>query len=91
MSNLIRTQVMLPEDILTDLRVIAAERNWSVSEVVRVGVKNLVEKLRPRKISGVKFLRKIAENAYSGKVPSDLSTNDEYLYGKLAPDYQGEK
>ncbi len=89
MSNLVRTQVMLPEDILTDLRVIAAERDWSVSEVVRVGVKTLIEKLKPKKMTGFEMLKKLADSAYKGKVPRDLSSNDEYLYGKLAPDYQG--
>lgn len=90
MSNLIRTQVMLPEDILSDLRVIAAERDWSVSEVVRIGVKTLIEKLKPRKMSGVEFLRKLADNPIKD-VPADLGSNDEYLYGKLAPDYKGVK
>jgi len=78
---------MLPEDILTDLRVIAAERDWSVSEVVRVEIKNLVKKLRPKKMSGVEFLKKLADNPLKG-VPADLGSNDEYLYGKLAPDYK---
>ncbi len=91
MSTLVRTQVMLPEDILNDLRVIAIERDWSVSEVVRLGVRNLVEKLKPKKMTGYEMLKKLADNAYKGNVPRDLSSNDEYLYGKLAPDYQGGK
>ncbi|MDZ7586494.1 MAG: hypothetical protein U0946_01955 [Patescibacteria group bacterium] len=91
MSNLVRTQVMLPEDILTDLRVIAAERDWSLSEAVRVGAKNLVEKLKPRKKDAIEMLWKLAQNPYKGKAPKDLSSNDEYLYGKLAPDYKGER
>ena len=37
------------------------------------------------------MLKELADNAYKGNVPRDLSNNDEYLYGKLAPDYQGGK
>jgi len=91
MSNLIRTQVMLPADLLADLRLIAAEKNWSVSEAVRRGVKSLIVRFKPKKMSGVEMLRKLAENSYKGDAPKDLSTNDEYLYGKLASDYKGDK
>ena len=35
-----------------------------------------------KKMSGKEFLDHLAKNAYKGKAPTDLSTNDEYLYGK---------
>jgi hypothetical protein len=82
---------MLPADLLNDLREIAAERDWSVSETVRRGVRGLVNKIKPKKMSAVDMLWKMTKKPYGGDVPKDLSTNDEYLYGKLAPDYKGEK
>jgi len=82
---------MLPVDLLEDLRSLAEDNDWSVSEAVRRGARSLVAKLKPKKMSGVEFLQKLADNAFEGEAPRDLSSNDEYLYGKLAPDYKGKK
>lgn len=86
MPNLVRTQILFSEPMLEDLRLWAAERGWSVSETVRRIVKEKTAKAG-RKRKTIEVLREMAKNAYKGNVPMDLSTNDEYLYGKLAPDY----
>ncbi|MBI5356574.1 hypothetical protein HZB78_03090 [Candidatus Collierbacteria bacterium] len=89
MSNLIRTQILFPADVLTDLRLMAVEREWGLSETVRNLVREKIKKVKPKKINGAEAMLKMAAWAKKHKVtgPPDLSTNDEYLYGKLAPDY----
>ena len=82
---------MLEPDLLADLRWLAEEKGLSVSEVVRRASKSLVTKLKPKKMTGVEFLRKLADNPIKGGVPADLGSNDEYLYGKLASDYKGRR
>lgn len=89
MSNLIRTQILFPADMLTDLRLMAAERDWSVSETVRSLVVSKVKQAKTKRKTGIETLFELAKNPYRGKAPRDLSVNDEYLYGKLAPDYRG--
>ena len=84
---MIRTQVLFPRDLLSELQLIAREYGWSVSETVRRFVTEKVKRVKPKKMSGVEAMLNMAKNAYKGKVPPDLSTNDDYLYGKLAPDY----
>ncbi|GEM_PF-3427718 len=91
MSNLIRTQILFPADMLTDLRMIAAERDWSISETVRSFVAKKVKRIVLKKKTGIDTLLELAKNAYKGPVPKDLSVNDDYLYGKLAPDYRRTK
>ena len=88
MANFVRTQVMLEPDLLADLRWIAEEKGWSVSEVVRRGTRSLIKRLKPKKKDAVEMLWKMAQNPIKGDVPSDLGSNDEYLYGKLSPDYK---
>ena len=82
---------MLEPDLLAELRQLAEEKGLSVSEVVRRASRSLVAKLKPKKMTGVEFLRKLADNPFKGDAPSDLGSNDEHLYGKLAPDYKGKK
>lgn len=85
-SMLVRTQILFPKEDLMELRLMAAEKGWSVSETVRRIVKEKTTKAG-RKRKTIEVLKEMAKNAYRGNVPRDLSTNDEYLYGKLAPDY----
>ena len=73
---------------MTDLRLIAAERDWSVSETVRSFVDKKVKRMVRKKKTGIDTLLELAKNVYKGQVPKDLSVNDDYLYGKLAPDYR---
>lgn len=85
---MIRTQVLFPRDLLSELQLIAREYGWSVSETVRKFVAEKVKRVKPKRMSGVEAMLKMAKNAYTGKVPPDLSTNDEYLYGKYTDDYK---
>lgn len=73
---MIRTQIMLPEDMLAQLRAQAISQQTSVSAVVRKRIAPIVKK----KMSGLEGLKLMAKNAYRGKAPRDLSTNDDYLY-----------
>lgn len=73
---MIRTQIMLPEDMLMQLRAQAISQQTSVSAVVRKKIAPTVKK----KLSGLEGLKLMAKNAYRGKAPRDLSTNDDYLY-----------
>lgn len=91
MSNLIRTQILFPADMLTDLRLMAAERDWSVSETVRNLVTPKIKHAKTKRKTGIETLLELAKNPYKGKAPRDLSINDDYLYGKLAPDYRRTK
>ncbi|MEK7504444.1 MAG: hypothetical protein AAB550_03010 [Patescibacteria group bacterium] len=74
---MIRTQIMFPEDMLAQLRAQAISAQTSVSDVVR---KRIVFPTVKKKMSGLEGLRLMAKNAYRGKAPRDLSTNDDYLY-----------
>lgn len=80
MANLVRTQVLFSEPMLEDLRLLAVERGWSVSRVVRNLVSDKVEK-RKKKAAG-QVMELMVRKAYKGRVPQDLSINDEYLYGR---------
>lgn len=90
MSNLIRTQILFPADVLTDLRLIADERDWSVSETVRNLVSEKIKKVKPKKKNAATVLLQAAKWAEKQKItgPKDLGSNDDYLYGKLSLDYQ---
>lgn len=81
---MIRTQILLPEDLLMALRALAVAQKTSVSAVARKKLADAMPKTKKR-LSGVEVLMHMAKHAYKGKVPRDLSTNDEYLYGKNAP------
>lgn len=86
---LIRTQILFPKDLIEELRILAAEKGWSVSETVRTIVKNNISKGKEEKKNAGTVLIEAAKWARRHKIkgPKDLGTNDEYLYGKLAPDY----
>lgn len=92
-TMMIRTQILLPKDLLSDLRFIAAERGWSVSRIVREMVKDKIRKAGKGKKSGAEAMLEMARWAKENKVkgPRDLSVNDEYLYGKLPPGYPKSK
>ena len=74
---------------MTDLRLIAVKREWGLSETVRNLVRENIKKVKPKKKNAAAAMLELSQWAKKHKVtgPRDLSTNDEYLYGKLAPDY----
>lgn len=75
---MIRTQIYLPEDLKSELELIAKRERKPVAEVVRRAVKREVKR---KGLTGGATLLKIA--AYAGKGPADLSTNlFDYLYGE---------
>jgi len=75
---LIRTQILLPQDILNFLRSAAARQNKSVSELVRSIVS---EKLTlPKRKSALKTMKEMAKSAYKGNVPKNFSTDDDLIY-----------
>ena len=77
---LIRTQVLFPEEVYRQLKIEAALRETSVSKLVTGAVNDCVIKKKKRTAGG-EFLEYLAKHAYKGRVPKDLSSNDDYLYG----------
>jgi len=76
---MIRTQLLLPEELLMTLRALAVAQKTSVSAVARQKLaKDLPTSIKKR--PAVEVLLEAAKNAYKGKVPKDFSTNDDYLY-----------
>jgi hypothetical protein len=86
---LVRTQILFPKDELLEYQEQAQLKNISLSELVRVGMRKVTLTKKRKKISGAKAMLQLAEWAKKHNItgPSDLGSNDEYLYGKLAPDY----
>ena len=82
MSTLKRTQMYFPEDMLTELKLVAGARKESISEVVREAVVYfLKQKNSQAKNWKSDPLWDMVGIANSG--PSDGSLNhDYYLYGK---------
>jgi predicted RNA polymerase sigma factor len=52
-------------------------KNW----LTKTARYRLVGRLRKRKRMAVEAMTLMAKKAYQGKVPADLSINDDYLYG----------
>ena len=82
MSTLKRTQMYFPEDMLTELKLVASAKRESISEVVREAVSSfLKQKNSQAKDWKTDPLWEMVGTANSG--PSDGSLNhDYYLYGK---------
>ena len=78
---------MFPKEDLAELRELARERGISVSELVREELRK--KTLRKKRINSGRVLLDAAEWARKNNIkgPGDLGSNDEYLYGRLAPDY----
>lgn len=77
---LIRVQVLIPDDILLQARLAAANRNLSFSKLV---THSLTKEVKPiKKMSIYKALRTVAKLVGKKKVklPPDFATNDKYLY-----------
>lgn len=79
---MIRTQILLTPTLYDALKLMAERERKSLSALIRTAVEKLVMK---KKRSGREILQRMAKHAfYDPKIPKDLSTNDEYLYGKKA-------
>ncbi len=76
---MVRTQIQLPEQDLAELRRLAAEEGVSVSELVRRGVKHVLEgKRRPSREELWERAMKVVGKYRSGK--SDVAQrHDDYL------------
>lgn len=87
---MIRTQVLFPRDLLSELQLIAREYGWSVSETVRKFVAEKVKKQKAKRKNAIEGLLELARWAekHHVKAPRDISTNDDYLYGKYTDDYK---
>lgn len=76
---MIRTQILLNAELKNELMSISATSGESLSEVIRNLLNQALAKTQPKKKTGYDFLQTLAKNASKGG-PSDLSTNDDYLY-----------
>lgn len=77
---MVRTQILLPPDLLETARLYAASKNLSLSELIR---RSVTDKIKPqKKISIYTALKKMAEYGKKMKLksPPDFATNDDYLY-----------
>ena len=83
---MVRTQVQLPEEDLAELRRQAAEQGVSVSELVRRGVRHVLD--GRRKPSRQELMRRALEVAgkYSSGQPDIAQRHDEYLAEAYADD-----
>ena len=79
---MIRTQILLTPTLYETLKLKAQTEGKSISLLVRIAVEKLLIK---EKKTGGEILLEMAKHAVSDpNIPRDLSTNDEYLYGKKA-------
>lgn len=76
-----RIQVLLKPETIKAVKKAATDKNTSASGYIRSVVEKKVKEETEKKADATKILLKAAENAFKGG-PEDLSTNDEYLYGK---------
>lgn len=78
---MIKTQVLLTTDIYNTLNNLSLIKGKSISAILR----EILQKILPKqKISTAQILKQsVNKIKFSDKhIPHDLSTNDEYLYGK---------
>ena len=78
---MIRAQILFPQEMYEQIKYEAKRKKTSISAVVRKSVKTTIGK---KSKNGGMILRDMAKGlAFSDpNIPSDLSTNDEYIYGK---------
>ena len=75
---MIRTQILLPAALYNQLKVKASTEGRSLSDVVREAIQKLfvIKKKSTRDI----LLEMVKDGGSNPDTPSDLSTNDDYLY-----------
>jgi len=82
MSTLKRTQMYFPEDMLTELKLVASTKKESISEVVREAVASFLEQKKSQtKNWKTDPLWDMVGAASSGLSDGSLN-HDFYLYGK---------
>ena len=76
---MVKTQVQLPEEDLAELRRMAAEEGVSVSEIVRRGVRHVLEaQYKPSREELWRRARAVA-GRYSSGLPDVAQRHDDYL------------
>jgi metal-responsive CopG/Arc/MetJ family transcriptional regulator len=81
MATLKRTQMYLPEDLLTELKRKAGREKTTVSHIVRSAVSEVVKKGKVKDWENDPLWRMIGSSTSRDK---DLAVNhDAYLYGKV--------
>lgn len=79
---MIRTQILLTPTLYEEIKNKAKNEGKSFSAVIREVLTKIFIK---KKKTGRDILKEMAKHSfYDPSVPSDLSVNDEYLYGKKA-------
>ncbi|MCA9371564.1 hypothetical protein KC726_01570 [Candidatus Woesebacteria bacterium] len=79
---MIRTQTLLTPELYELVKMQAEKEGLSLSALVRKALEKLMYK---KKKTNTDILMDMAKDAvYDKSIPSDASTNDEYLYGKSA-------
>lgn len=74
---MIRMQIYIPDDLKSDLTMLARREKISVADIIRRAVKKEVQ---GKQLSAPSALRQLSK--IGGKGPGDLSTNlFDYLYG----------
>lgn len=80
MSNLKRTQMYFPEDLLNELKRKANNEKTTISNIVRTAVTDLMKKEKVKNWSDDSLWAMVGSSRSNDK---DLSVNhDKYLYGK---------
>lgn len=77
---MVRTQILLPPDLLESAKLYAASRKLSLSELIRHSV---AAKIKPKKkMSFYAAMDKLSKIMAKKKIklPADFATNDKYLY-----------
>lgn len=80
---MIRTQIYLPDEMASELKLLAQQLNTSMSETIRMALTKAIPQIKKKKIKNIGALDAIIDLAKTDYAPKDLSENiDEYLYGK---------
>lgn len=79
---MIRTQVYLPDDLYSELKLLASKSKENFSELIRQGAREVIKK---KKAGRKKDWRKFIGAAGKGGPRDVASKIDYYLYGKGNP------
>jgi hypothetical protein len=80
---MVRTQIYLPQQLHTDLKLLAKQEEESVAAIVRRIIFEGMREIRKKSGSPAKVLLKIAGMGGKTRTPKDLSANlIKYLYGE---------
>ena len=79
-ENIIRVQTYFPQDLLAELRFLAAEKGVSLAEILRQAAKKLVTRIRKPKKSQAKSLMETLERIRFKGEPDLSQKIDEIVY-----------